>query len=601
MIKKLLKTLLEQKTVTVDVPEPSDGYLSVGDLSVMGQAMSVLGPFLVAGLNNKDAGIVIGQEMAIKRNQQGMSSVTLTQSASLSSKDKDVLLLCVDSLIASINPPIDSRCVAISWLNDTLATVEIKPSAVQHCDYSLSGVEWRFKNNDSLSLKYHKVESPTSHNLPQVLNGYFAQGLRRVMQGKHPLLFPLNVIAARVTTEGWLTELPNQFYLSTSDNNVVSRLVFTSPDNQYKQFYSSVISSPKFQKNTSNQAVFPSSYLEPSYFLNPITVLVAADSIGTTPVGDGVAKKGVPELHGVRFIKLLAWNDSEKSKDSIVSESDSKDEKKKKKKKISLDLSTTTTCVSTSQLTSVLQSGLAKQESSLLEPELDSHEKRLQDALVSIKTPKKSETVQFPHSFSSIPVENRPGNNGCYTSLVEGETIEFKPIAFLNKNLRKTINSFVNSKGGSLFIGIKDNGLIEGFAMTVSDKDKFVKDCHECCAAMRPIVPSSALKITFHPHPADTVSKTDIKEWWKKKPSTDSTLRCIPEVSVSPQRQWPFYFLGPKSGMVRMRRLASSDIMPYALLSQRYSDWLSSCEETVSRTKSKKQSNSGTLKRMKKT
>eukprot|EP01060_Flectonema_neradi_P000076 TRINITY_DN10065_c0_g1_i1.p1 TRINITY_DN10065_c0_g1~~TRINITY_DN10065_c0_g1_i1.p1 ORF type:complete len:587 (+),score=84.34 TRINITY_DN10065_c0_g1_i1:138-1898(+) len=559
MIKNVLETLTAGKIATVVNPLPLDGYLSVSGLTEYGVAMSVVGPYLVAGLNSEGkASIVVGQKMEIKRNEaKKITNITMTKVASMSDKQKDALLLCVDSLIASVSPPIDSRHVSVEWVADTLAVIKVEPS-IKTINYSLSGVEWKF--NDNGELQHNVSSSPFSHELPPVLRTHFTKELRRVLKGKHSLVFPLNIVAARVTTEGWLSGLPNQFYLSTSDHKIVGRLLFTAPDSGYQTFTKSVVVDP-LDDGVENYE-FPTSYLEPTYFIKPVLVYISAESIRNLPVSDSAKTgRGNPELHGCTFEKVVEGCGHKKESDT----------------KTQNDTSKSTVCVSASQLASILQSGLDTQDAVKFVAESGSLVHKLQVALTSVRTPKKLKTNKFPHTFTSIPLTPDRQGEQFFTSLHENETIEFKPTSFLNKNIRKTINSFINSKGGSLFIGIRDNGCIEGTQMSVSDKEKFIRDCNECCAALRPMVAPSALQVVFHLHPADAIQQSGIKDWWKKKPSNQPQVtRFIPEIRVAPQPQWPFYFMGPKSPMVRMRRLASSDIMPDSIMVQRLSDWLTS-------------------------
>lgn len=83
--------------------------------------------------------------------------------------------------------------------------------------------------------------------------------------------------------------------------------------------------------------------------------------------------------------------------------------------------------------------------------------------------------------------------------LYENQFIEFKQLKGLH--LQMIVNyicGFLNSFGGTLFIGITDDGFIRGIRLDRGDIDKFMVDLDRCLRQFSPTVFPEQIKLTFH-------------------------------------------------------------------------------------------------------
>ena len=194
-----------------------------------------------------------------------------------------------------------------------------------------------------------------------------------------------------------------------------------------------------------------------------------------------------------------------------------------------------------------------------------------------------------------IRKEIAEGKETYRMTVQEGAQVEFKShtsAAHFDAPARVCINAFLNShRGGRLFAGVKDNGTIEGsgIALTPEVRLEFSDTIAAIVNATRPRVPESLVVVRFHEFASlfgeKQQQKTISADWWKTgtpkggdNGSTTTTPHGIVEVVVGCGK-WPFYFGGVRSGLARVRGLASSGVLPETVLQQRIQRWAAVVEK----------------------
>ena len=84
-------------------------------------------------------------------------------------------------------------------------------------------------------------------------------------------------------------------------------------------------------------------------------------------------------------------------------------------------------------------------------------------------------------------------------NFIEDHSHEFKDQKLHLYTITRYISGFLNSKGGTLYYGIDDNGLIKGINIRDYEIDNFKKKVYEELSKFRPKVDSTLVKIKFTP------------------------------------------------------------------------------------------------------
>ncbi|KAM3135187.1 hypothetical protein pb186bvf_012652 [Paramecium bursaria] len=85
-------------------------------------------------------------------------------------------------------------------------------------------------------------------------------------------------------------------------------------------------------------------------------------------------------------------------------------------------------------------------------------------------------------------------------NIIEDATHEFKNLKILRLDLiLNYICAFLNTQGGTLYIGISDNGLVKGIKLTRADIDGFQLELDNYLRQFDPIVLPSQIKVDYYP------------------------------------------------------------------------------------------------------
>ncbi len=133
---------------------------------------------------------------------------------------------------------------------------------------------------------------------------------------------------------------------------------------------------------------------------------------------------------------------------------------------------------------------------------------------------------------------------GQLVPMVEDRQHEFKevkgqgPVNTIKNTADEYAVAFLNSEGGSIYWGIKDNGEVGGVQLAVGQRDEIRRVVNEKLAQIQPTVAVSSFRVECHP--VYTEQGAEIAE------------TCVVEVVVPPGSPKVLYFTGSNEAFVKV-------------------------------------------------
>eukprot|EP01064_Diplonema_japonicum_P017591 TRINITY_DN2576_c5_g1_i1.p1 TRINITY_DN2576_c5_g1~~TRINITY_DN2576_c5_g1_i1.p1 ORF type:complete len:585 (+),score=78.80 TRINITY_DN2576_c5_g1_i1:63-1757(+) len=529
-IEEIVAKIKEEGNEYLPVKKWPKGYLEADGMGRIGSDISKGAPGVLGAMSNG------GGKTAIK--------VTLD---TLTEKAKDQYRLALDALLGDVTPWYPNNTgYEMDFLTDEHAKYIMitVPQAPTSQTYTLDNISWAWVDKH-LKPTLTKENEPTPHN--SFLSHLYATELDKHKIDVTSPPITLKVYGFKMGMNGWLDGLPTHYYLSTADgghDQYSAVLVFTTPSSSFrrmarkaKKVASRTVDAPGVGKNLFHTITSDEDW----------SVLVRPGGIG--------GKAAASPSHSSNPQIFFKPNSSFELYNLVV-----------------LDHVSTGKPVTTNMLLEVLKSH--RENLPVLEEQTGSLE-AFKQSLLSVKTPKIDRSTEAP----ADPILPDLLWKDSRAIVEEGPRVEFKTDVYpqtFESTVRKTITSMLNTgRGGVILYGITDEGRVTGVPLTPTEREVLVSIVKSVVNGIRPIPPEPLLKTTFHS--LENSSSTSASWWSSSVTSKPSSNKCVLSISIGRTTRWPFHLCGPKSGIARIRRFASSDVMSEGEMTGRLVLW----EETV--------------------